>query len=121
MADDSETAERCTCTHRIIRFAKFRDDMPSIHYLNADGPISPAWLTITHNVLGDRCHRGLVGYTLEYRNDDGSVITWEEFAELDDAIATATKWHGATESDWHDCDVEETGDNITPWVTAGRK
>lgn len=120
MTDEPNT-ERCTCKHRIIRFARFRPDMPAIHYLDADGPITPAWLTITHNVLGRRCHRGLVGYTLEYRNDDGSVITWEEFTELDDALATARKWHSATESDWRDCDVEETGENVTPWVASVTK
>jgi len=91
--------------------------MQSIHYLNADGPIEPAWLTITHNRLGRECHGGLVGYSLEYRNDDGSVITFEEFTELDDVFTTAEKWHGATQGDWHDCDAEETGDNVTPWGT----
>lgn len=108
-------AHDCTCQHQIIRYAKFRPDMPSIHYINADGPISPAWLTITHNKLGPRCHGGLVGYSLEYRNDDGSVITFEEFRDLDDLLLTTRKWHGAVDADWHECAVEETGDNVTPW------
>ena len=88
--------------------------------MNTGGLISPAWLTITHNILGQRCHNGLVGYSLEYRNNDGSVITWEEFDALDDLLATAKKWHGATDSDWRDCDVEETGDNVRPWESLHR-
>ena len=105
----------CTCTHRIIRYAKFEPEMPSIHYTNVGGPISPSWLTIAENTLGQFCHGGRTGFTLEYRDNDRVMLTLEEFSDLDHLYQTMARWHGPKEFAWVVCDMPDVGGDMTPW------
>ena len=72
--------------------------------------------TITHNQLGVDCHGGLEGYSMEYRRDDGSVVTWEEFKTIETAIETARRWHSINANEWHRCTVPDS-ENACPWAT----
>ena len=108
----------CQCQHNIVRFARIRDDVKPLEYADSSGNlIDPDWLTITHNNLGVECHGGLEGYSMEYRRDDGSVITWEEFGSIESAIETAMRWHSIVPTDWHRCTVPDS-DNARPWANS---
>lgn len=89
--------------------------MTSIHYLNADGPISPDWLTVARNVHGEHCHGGRTGFTLEYRTDDGEMLTLEEFEDIEALNSTIRRWHGPSDPQWVNCDITDTGGGLTPW------
>lgn len=105
----------CECRHFIVRFAKLRAELKPLEYCDEQGnPIDPDWLTITHNQIG-KCHGSSEGYSMEYRREDGSVITWEDFRALDHAIATMEKWHRVAASEWCACHVADS-DQARPWM-----
>ena len=89
--------------------------MPSIHHTNVGGPISPSWLTIAENILGQHCHGGGTGFTVEYRDGNGAMLTLEEFSDLEHLYQTMARWHGPTEFVWVTCDMQDVGGDITPW------
>jgi len=106
----------CECQHNVVRFARIRVELKPLEYADATGNlIDPDWLTITHNQLGIQCHGGSEGYSLEYRREDGSVITWEEFQTIDDAIKTAERWHSIAAAEWKMCMMDDC-DVVRPWA-----
>lgn len=105
----------CDCKHHVVQFTKLRDELKPLNYYDSTGnPIDPEWLTITHNKAGG-CHGKLEGYSLEYRREDGSVITWEEFRTKNDIILAMESWHGVAVDEWQTCLMKDT-DFARPWA-----
>lgn len=112
--------QACECQHHIVRFARIPDRAKPLDYADSSGNlIDPDWLTITHNQLGVNCHGGSVGthgsWSMEYRREDGSVITWNEFETIELAIETAQRWHSINPAEWRTCMLPDS-DSARPWL-----
>lgn len=106
MVDDPNTSKQLAVSNHSVRVVSRR------HAVN---PLSDLRRTNLTGVADDHCHRGLVGYTLECRNDDGSVITW---AELSTSVKYSQPHQNGTvqQKQTGDCDLAETGNKVIPWL-----